>query len=78
MLDAVLLENLGLPTITVVQDQFEKAARMHAAAAGLPDVPLFVEPTPIDGSSVQRDVAGFVADHMDDVVRALTSKVVAA
>jgi hypothetical protein len=75
VLDGVLLEGLGMPSVTLVQAQFEKAARMHARAGGLADLPLFVEPEPVDGSSVQRDGA-FVEANIQRVVDALTQDVV--
>ena len=42
MLDAFDFETQGRPTITICHDTFERAARNHATALGLPDLPLLV------------------------------------
>lgn len=75
VLDGVLLEAMGVPTITLVQEQFAPAARMHARAGGLPKLPLLIEPKPSDGSSVQRTAVDFIDQHVGEVVRALTVEV---
>jgi hypothetical protein len=72
VLDAVHLEDLGRPTITIVGDHFQMAAELHCRAAGLPDLPLLIEPAPHEGSA-PHDVGGLVADNIDAVVRALST-----
>ena len=55
MSDHVRLERLGIPTVTVVLDVFEPAARAHAAIHGLPDLPLIVVPrTFLDDADDER------------------------
>ena len=44
MLDAVNLEKLGIPTVTVVTEPFTVAADTVARSLGLPDVPRVVIP----------------------------------
>ena len=44
MLDAVNLEKLGIPTVTVVTEPFTLAADTVARSLGLPDVPRVVIP----------------------------------
>ena len=44
MLDAVNLERLGIPTVTVVTEPFTVAAYTVARSLGLPDVPRVVVP----------------------------------
>jgi hypothetical protein len=72
VLDAIYLENLNKPTITIIQDRFERAAALHAKAGGLPLVPIFIEPAPEDGTSIQHDVEDLVMEKIDLVVEAFT------
>ena len=44
MLDAVNLERLGIPTVTVVTEPFTVAADTVARSLGMPDVPRVVIP----------------------------------
>ena len=44
MLDAAALEILGVHTVTIVWDTFERAAKMHARVQGIPDAKLVVTP----------------------------------
>ena len=44
MLDAVHLEERGIPTVTFVTAPFEAAARTHARLHGLAELPLLVVP----------------------------------
>ena len=44
MLDAVNLERLGIPTVTVVTEPFTVAADTVARSLGMPDVPQVVIP----------------------------------
>ena len=44
MLDAVALEQRGIPTVTFVTEPFAPAARAVARAQGLPELPLVVIP----------------------------------
>ena len=44
MLDAVNLERLGIPTVTVVTEPFTVAADTVARSLGMPDVPRVVVP----------------------------------
>ena len=42
MLDAVRLEQRGVPTVTFVTAPFEAAARAHARLRGMPELPLLI------------------------------------
>lgn len=44
MLDAVNLERLGIPTVTVVTEPFTVAADTVARSLGMPDIPRVVVP----------------------------------
>jgi hypothetical protein len=54
VLDAVQIERLGKPTITVVQDRFFFAAQMHASGLGLPNLPFLVEPAALSAANAER------------------------
>lgn len=62
ILDAIKLEALGKPTITIVQDRFEPSARFHAKNLGLPDLFLYVEAAPAAGSVQQYNAADMQAN----------------
>lgn len=72
MVDAVEIERRGKPTVTIVHDVFERAARLHARALGMPELPLLVEPTP-RGGTINFDVKELARQKLDDVIRALTA-----
>lgn len=74
MLDAVALERQSLPTITVVQDRFETAARLHARARGMPDLPMLIEPAP-KGGNIGGDSDQVATANLDRVVAAFTEPV---
>lgn len=66
MSDHVQLERLGIPTVTLVLDAFEKAARTHARIHGNPDLPIIVVPRdfledPDDDHIIERDQPVFDA-----------------
>jgi len=42
VLDAVHLEERGVPTVTFVTAPFEAAARAHARLRGMPELPLLI------------------------------------
>ncbi len=73
MLDAFDFETQGKPTITVCHDTFERAARTHAAALGLPDLPLLVEPAP-KGGNLTVNARELAERNLDRVVAALTAR----
>jgi hypothetical protein len=54
VIDATQIERLGKPTITVVQDRFLTAAKMHAEVLGLPQLPFFVEPAYLSAGNAER------------------------
>ena len=72
MSDHAYLERLGIPTVTIVLDAFESAARTHARIHGNTDLPLIVVPRdfldePDDERIVERD-----RDVFDAIVAAIT------
>ncbi len=73
MLDAFDLETQGKPTITICHDTFERAARNHAAAMGLPDLPLLVEPAP-RGGNLTTNPRELAERTLGRVVAALTGR----
>lgn len=42
MRDGITLTKAGLPTVVIVQDSFERAARAQAKTLGLPDLRIYV------------------------------------
>jgi hypothetical protein len=72
VLDALAMEAAGLPTVTIIGDRFEVPARIHAKAAGLPDLPLLIEPTN-DVSVTTNDGLGTALHFYDFVVASLTA-----
>ncbi len=77
MVDAAELEKLMKPTITVCHDKFERAARLHAEALGMPALPLLIEPAPASGN-IASDVAHLARAAVSQVIGALCSGVRAA
>jgi hypothetical protein len=73
VLDAINLERLGRPTITIVQDRFETIAEMFASSFGMPELSFLVEPSP-DGASILRDVDALVAENLNAIVRSLSTE----
>ncbi len=74
MIDAFDLEVQGKPTITVCHDTFERAARAHAATAGLPDLQLLIEPAPERGNLTVADPRALAERSLERVVAALTAR----
>ena len=67
MLDAIDTERLGKPTLTIIEEKFERAARLAARMGALPAIPLLVEPTP---GTPGFDPAGFVAERWNLITAA--------
>ena len=72
MRDAVELEKLGKPTVTISHDKFERASHVHARSLGMPDLCFLVEPAPKSGN-VSTEVKELARENIDMVVRSLTS-----
>lgn len=72
MIDAVAIERRGKPTITIVHDVFERAARLYARALGMPELPLLVEPTP-RGGTISFEVKELAQQKLGDLIIALTA-----
>ena len=51
MLDAITLEQQGLPTATIITDVFVKTAEAYTRLMGVPDFPYLVCPHPITSVS---------------------------
>jgi hypothetical protein len=73
VLDAINLERMGRPTITIIQDRFETIAELFADAFGMPELSFLIEPSP-DGGSILRDVGPLVAENLDAIVGALSAQ----
>jgi hypothetical protein len=72
VVDAVEVERRGKPTVTIVHDAFERAARLHARALGMPDLPLLVEPAP-RGGTINFEVKELARRKLADLLSALTA-----
>jgi hypothetical protein len=68
--DAVTIETKGLPTVMIGHTTFEGAARVHAKARGVPDLPMLITPPPAAG--VVGDETSVTDEQLEVVVRALT------
>jgi hypothetical protein len=63
MLDSVGLERRGIPSVVIVHDLFESAARAQLAASGIPDLPVIATPRPRQGSEFEE-----MLEHDPDLV----------
>ena len=61
MRDGITLVNLGKPVVVVVQATFEKAAHVHAAGLGCPDLPIVAYRHPPPGSDAGPEIMGALA-----------------
>jgi hypothetical protein len=68
--DAVTIEKEGLPTIMIGHTTFEGAARVHAKARGVPELPMLITAPPAAG--VVGDETSVTDEQLELVVRALT------
>ena len=65
MLDAVALERMGVPTVTLATEPFARAARSAARAHSLPGLPIVTIPHDYlfeDEAAISKQVAGVVDD----------------
>jgi hypothetical protein len=69
VLDAVRIESLARPTVTIINEQFVPLAATVARNEGLPTLPFVVE-RGVAGEN--HDPAGFAEAALADVVDALT------
>ncbi len=68
MLDAVNLERLGIPTVTVVTEPFTVAADTVAHSLGMPDVPRVVIPHDYlseDNDAIARKLEPLLEEILD-------------
>jgi len=70
--DAVQLERMNIPTVTVCTDKFAGFAREKATAFKAVDLPLVSIPHPITGRR-PAEIVTLASDAFSDVVRALTT-----
>ena len=73
MLDAAELEKKGIHTVTVVWDNFEKAARTAARVMGVPDLQFVVVPRMMGDQGVKEQMAKAEAALPEIVGRLLGS-----
>ena len=71
MLDSIALERQGVPTVLVVTEVFEHAARAQAVQAGMPDLPILVVPHRI-GWQTDSALAEMTEALLPSVVERLT------
>ncbi|HSE06137.1 MAG TPA: hypothetical protein VLK35_18460 [Methylomirabilota bacterium] len=72
MLDAAALEMRGIPTVTIVWDNFENAARMQARLQRTPDLALVVIPHRKGGETAddqRRKAEAALADVVAGLLR---------
>lgn len=73
MRDAVELEKRGIPTLSVIQDRFEREARAVARMLGMPDLPMIIEPSADAGYMGSRDASVLLRERRDQVFESLTT-----
>jgi hypothetical protein len=73
VLDAIELERMGIPTLTIVGEKFARAAAVHARVGGLPLLPLLVEPPP---ATTGFDPAMFVQEHLANIRAAFLEPII--
>ncbi|MCL2670011.1 MAG: hypothetical protein FWE89_04935 [Syntrophaceae bacterium] len=69
---SILVEKLGIPTVTIVCDGFLAQGRLSAAGLGLPNLPFTAHPGHVNVTSaedLQRNAAGIM---LDEVIKGLT------
>ncbi len=72
MRDGCTLASLAKPVVVVVQEVFERAARVHAKGSGCPELAIVAYPHPPAGSDPGPEVFDALAARLyEDVVRAL-------
>jgi hypothetical protein len=69
--DSAGIEMLGKPTVAIVSDWFEVAARTEAKMAGVTDLPIVIVPHPVAGLAVEilEERAGII---LGEIIDALT------
>lgn len=76
MRDAVELEKRGIPTLSVIQDRFEREARAIARMLGMPNLPMIIEPSADAGYMGSRDGSALLRERRDEIFESLmTTKV---
>ncbi len=73
ILDAIRLEALGKPTITIVQNRFETVAKTLAADGGLPGLRLIVESAPQIGN-INQESGPLAVEDLATVLAALCTE----
>jgi hypothetical protein len=70
--DAIRLENLGIPTVSVATHEFTTAARAQGSALGRPDYDPVYVPHPIQDQT-SAEIEKKAGDAIDEITRKLTS-----
>jgi hypothetical protein len=70
--DAIRLENLGIPTVSVATDEFTTAARAQGSALGRPDYDPVYVPHPIQDQT-SAEIEQKASDAIDEITRKLVS-----
>ena len=73
MHDSTRLESLGIPTVAVVTDVFQTAARAQASALGRPDFDAVYVPHPIQDQNPEE-----IAARAETVVAELAARLTGA
>jgi hypothetical protein len=70
--DAIRLENLGIPTVSVATDEFTTAARAQGSALGRPDYDPVYVPHPIQDQT-PAEIEQKARDVLDEIATRLTA-----
>lgn len=71
MRDGCSLVLLGKPVVVIVQETFDRAARVHAKGLGCPDLSICPYPHPSPGTAAGPEVMAGLAQKIRDRVVAL-------
>ena len=69
----MMLERLGVPTVTLVSAAFEGYARLRSSALGVPELPLLVLPHPLADKS-EGELSVLMASRFHAVLAAWYSQ----
>ena len=67
MLDGIVMEKLGVPTVVVATEPFVSSGKAMAVSHGIPDYPFVAIPHPIAATEISK-LHGWADEVIDQVV----------
>lgn len=72
MRDGITLAGLGKPVAVIVQETFDRAARVHARGSGCPELAIVAYPHPAPGADAgAQTMQRLAAELFEKITRAL-------